>query len=59
MNDYIKELAATLPDCVVIVLPDGLEIDPIDGIAFERHALEIVEYRDADGVVLARHTVIA
>lgn len=59
MNDYIKEMAASLPDCVVIVLPMDLEIDPIEDITFERHDEELVEYWDVDGNVLARHTVIA
>lgn len=58
MSDYIREMAASLIDCVVIVLPTNLQIDPIEGIEFQRHELEMVEYRDADGAVLARHTVL-
>lgn len=59
MNDYIKEMAASLPDCVVIVLPMDLEIEPIEDITFERHDEELVEYWDVNGTVLARHTVIS
>ena len=59
MNDYIREMAASLVVCAVIALPPYLVVDPIDGITFETHELDIVEYRDAEGAVLARHTVLA
>ena len=55
MNDYIRIVLSTITGCVSIGLPEGLDVDPIDGIQFTRHDRLFVEYLDVSGFVITRH----
>ena len=57
MSEIIKEILKNLPECTVVILPQNLDVQ-VEGINVARHSLDIVEYRDVDGNVLHRHTVL-
>ena len=59
MQELINACLADLPTCTVIAFP--LDYDPshldLQGREADVTEFEVVEYRDAAGVILMRHTM--
>lgn len=59
MQELITAYLATLPTCTVVCFPADYDASGLDlkGRAAGVVDYEIVEYRDAQGTVLLRHTL--
>jgi len=55
MNEYISIVLSTISDCVSIGLPEDLDVNPINGIEFNRHDRIFVEYYDSANNLITRH----
>jgi hypothetical protein len=58
MSEYIKSMLLEMPTCAIVAIPMKLEIDALQGVTVVRHSLSIIEYKDADGNILMRHTCL-